>query len=238
MLLSYAPDITTTHPTLVTAVIRADRITATADVSSRLPPLEAAARRRLDTGQISEFPEIRAWRHAFSVMGLKPTQYRCAAESLLRRLEKSGNLPSIHPLVDLCNHVSISLAVPIAVFDLTHIASALTVRPAEGSEHYLAFNGETEQPEPGEVIFADNAGEAHARRWTNRQSARSAIRETSSDVLIVAEALHDDAHDSLSMLLTMLTTAIRETWGSHMEGELILEGERQSVPGTPHRLLE
>ncbi|WP_211222664.1 phenylalanine--tRNA ligase beta subunit-related protein [Gulosibacter molinativorax] len=132
---------------------------------------------------------------------------------------------------------SVALAVLIAVFDLTHIDGALTVRQAAGSEHYLAFN-ETEQPEPGEVIFADNAGEAHARRWTNRQSARSAIRETSSDALIVAEALYDDAHDSLSMLLTMLTTAIRETWGSHIEGELIFESERQSMPGTPHRLLE
>ncbi|MFT4219133.1 MAG: phenylalanine--tRNA ligase beta subunit-related protein [Microbacterium sp.] len=224
MLLSYAPEITATHPSLVTAVIMADQITATADVSGRLPPLEAAALRRLECGPISEFPEIRAWRRAFSVMGLKPTQYRCAAESLLRRLDKSGNLPRIHPLVDLCNHISISLAVPIAVFDLAHVTGTLTVRQADGSERYLAFNGDTEQPEPGEVIFADEAGEAHARRWTNRQSARSAIRATSSDVLIVAEALHNDARGTLSALLTTLTAALPETWGSHIESQLMIAG--------------
>jgi DNA/RNA-binding domain of Phe-tRNA-synthetase-like protein len=36
-------------------------------------------------------------------MGLKPTQYRCAPEALLRRLRKEGTLPPLHPLVDLCN---------------------------------------------------------------------------------------------------------------------------------------
>lgn len=221
MLLSYASEITTAHPSLVTGVVQADRITATADVSDRLPRLEATARRRLEATPISELPEIQAWRRAFSAMGLKPTQYRCAAESLLRRLDKTGSLPSIHPLVDLCNHVSVSLAVPIAVFDLAEVTGALTVRKAQGVERYLTFSGETEHPEPGEVIFADDAGEAHARRWTNRQSARSAIRDATSDVLIVAEAIHDDARDTISSLLTALTTAISETWGSTTESELI-----------------
>lgn len=222
MLLSYAPEITAAHPSLVIAVVQADRITPTADVSDRLPHLEAVARQRLDAGQISELPEIQAWRRAFSAMGLKPTQYRCAAESLLRQLDKAGSLPSIHPLVDLCNHVSVSLAVPIAVFDLAEVSGTLTVRRARGAERYLTFSGETEHPEPGEVIFADDAGEAHARRWTNRQSARSAIRDTTSDVLIVAEALHDDARDALSSLLTTLTSAISETWGSTVEHELMI----------------
>ncbi len=49
----------------------------------------------------SELEEIQAWRRAFARMGLKPTQYRCAAESLLRRFRKEGALPRIHPVVDL-----------------------------------------------------------------------------------------------------------------------------------------
>jgi DNA/RNA-binding domain of Phe-tRNA-synthetase-like protein len=48
-------------------------------------------------------------------MGLKPTQYRCAAESLLRRYRKERFLPRIHPLVDLCNAISLAFAIPVAV---------------------------------------------------------------------------------------------------------------------------
>lgn len=118
----------------------------------------------------SELPEIQAWRRAFAQLGLKPTQYRCASESLLRRFRKEGRLPALHPLVDLCNAVSLAFAVPVAVLDVAQITGPLKVRYATGTETYLTFASETEHPAEGEVIFADQAGHAHARRWTNRQS--------------------------------------------------------------------
>jgi hypothetical protein len=74
------------------------------------------AQSRLQAGAESELPAIQAWRRAFARMGLKPTQYRCASEALLRRLRKEGTLPPLHPLVDLCNAVSVAYAVPVAVF--------------------------------------------------------------------------------------------------------------------------
>lgn len=123
-------------------------------------------------------------------MGLKPTQYRSAAEALLRRLRQHGELPAINPLVDLGNAVSVATALPIAVLDLTKICGALQVRPADGDERYDTFRGDVEHPEAGEIIFADDARRAHARRWTNRQSAYSAVGPTSRDVLFVIEAQH------------------------------------------------
>ena len=145
-------------------------------------------------------------------LGLKPTQYRCAAESLLRRFRKEGGLPRLHPLVDLCNAVSLAFAIPVAVLDAAEVAWPLEVRYARGDEDYLTFGGETEHPAPGEVIFADQAGQAHARRWTNRQSGRSAVRDTTSTVLIVAEALHDDAAEDVPELIAVLSTVIGEAW--------------------------
>jgi DNA/RNA-binding domain of Phe-tRNA-synthetase-like protein len=145
-------------------------------------------------------------------MGLKPTQYRCAAESLLRRFRKEGSLPGLHPLVDLCNAVSVAFAVPVAVLDADQIAWPLEVRYASGDEDYLTFGGEVEHPAPGEVIFADRAGQAHARRWTNRQSGRSAVSPATSTVLIVAEALHEGAAVTIPELVKTLTAEISTTW--------------------------
>src|SRR5439155_1228265 len=73
------------------------------------------------------------------------------------------------------------------------LAGGIEVRRAAGTEDYLTFGGETEHPAPGEVIFADEAGRAHARRWTNRQSAWSGVTGQTSAALIVAEALHPSA---------------------------------------------
>jgi DNA/RNA-binding domain of Phe-tRNA-synthetase-like protein len=175
-------------------------------------PFLARASERLAGSTESEFPEIAAWRRAFSRMGLKPTQYRCASEALLRRYRTDGVLPPIHPLVDLCNAVSLAFAIPIAVFDLAGVTGDLTVRHATGTETYLTFGGTTENPDMGEVIFADDAGNAHARRWCNRQSALSAIRPTTHDVLIVSEAMHEHGDQDVTDLHGSLLAALPPGW--------------------------
>jgi DNA/RNA-binding domain of Phe-tRNA-synthetase-like protein len=200
-------------PALVPAVLYADGITSDAPVGPAADRFAAIAKWRLAAvAAESELPEIQAWRRAFAQMGLKPTQYRCASESLLRRFRKEGSLPRLHPLVDLCNAVSLAFAVPVAVLDAAAIAGPLEVRYATGDESYLTFAGEIEHPSAGEVIFADQAGQAHARRWTNRQSGLSAVRDSTARTLIVAEALHDSAPADMAELIAALTAEIQAAW--------------------------
>jgi DNA/RNA-binding domain of Phe-tRNA-synthetase-like protein len=210
MYFQHAADLWRDFPALVPGVLYAEGITA--DAAPGTEHLTATAKERLADGPESEFPEIQAWRRAFARMGLKPTQYRCAAESLLRRFRKEGSLPPLHPLVDLCNAVSLAFAVPVAVLDADQVTWPLEVRYASGDEDYLTFGGEVEHPAPGEVIFADQAGQAHARRWTNRQSGRSAVSPATNSVLIVAEALHEGAATTIPELIKTLTTEVSTTW--------------------------
>lgn len=215
------------HPDLVATAIAATGITPTADVDALVAQFIASAQARLAGGTESDLPEIKAWRQTFTKMGLKPTQYRCASEALLRRLRKEGDLPRIHPLIDLCNAVSVAYAIPVGVFDLDHVAGHLEVRHATGDEDYLTFANTTEHPEPGEVIFADAAHQAHARRWSNRQSGRSAVRQETSRVLIVAEALHGTASEDVPALMKTLSDAVAEAWGVTVKAGVVSARERQ-----------
>lgn len=199
MRLQHHPDVRADHPGLAVGTLQATGITPELPVD--LEKFVARATRRLADGPESEFPEIQAWRRAFAKMGLKPTQYRCASESLLRRLRKEGTLPRIHPVIDLCNAVSVAYAIPVAVLDVAKISGSLEVRHARGDEKYVTFAGTVENPNPGEVIFADEDGQAHARRWTNRQSGHSAVSATTSDVLIVSEGLHATAAEDVRLLI-------------------------------------
>jgi len=198
---------------LVAGVLYVEGITRDAPAGPAADRFAAMAKSRLAAvAAESELPEIQAWRRAFAAMGLKPTQYRCASESLLRRFRKEGSLPGLHPLVDLCNAVSLAFAVPVAVFDVSAVTGPLEVRYATGDEEYLTFAGDVEHPAPGEVIFADDAGQAHARRWTNRQSGRSGVRDSTTRALIVAEALHDSAPADIAELVAALTAEIQAAW--------------------------
>lgn len=182
--------------------------TATAPGAGGAPGVAAHTARasaRLSGATESEFPEVLAWRRAFSRMGLRPTQYRCASESLLRRLRKDGELPRIHPVVDLCNAVSAACAVPVAALDADRITGPLLeVRPARGDEHYTTFAGGTEHPAPGEITYVDSAGRAHARRWTHRQSGHSAVGAHTRRILVVTEALHEGGADLVPQVLATI----------------------------------
>jgi DNA/RNA-binding domain of Phe-tRNA-synthetase-like protein len=219
---SHSDELWRDFPQLAPGVLLAEGITLDrGDVDARISTLTLSAQARIASASESELPEIHAWRRAFAKMGLKPTQYRCASEALLRRLRKEGSLPSLHPLIDLCNAASMAFAVPVAVFDVAKIEGSLEVRQATGAETYQTFSGEVEKPEPGEVIFADQAGNAHARRWTNRQSGLSAVRDETRAVLIVAEALHDTAAADIARLTTALAEAIATTWSTSPTSALL-----------------
>ena len=210
----HSGDLWRDFPLLVPAVLYVQGFNPAADSGPAADRFAAVAKARLaSVSAEGELPEIQAWRRAFAAMGLKPTQYRCASESLLRRFRKEGCLPSLHPLVDLCNAVSLAYAIPVAVFDVAAITGPLLeVRYATGQEIYLTFAGDIEHPAPGEVIFADQAAHAHARRWTNRQSGRSAVRDSTATALIVAEALHDQAPHDIAHLAAALAAELRSLW--------------------------
>ncbi len=220
MYFQHSSEIWRDFPELVPGVLFAEGIHADVSVGSQIARFNAVASERLATGPESELPEIQAWRRAFSRMGLKPTQYRCASEALLRRFRKDGALPQLHPLVDLCNAISLAFGVPVAALDVSQIAGYIEVRYATGDERYQAFSGEMEHPDAGEVIFADAIGQAHARRWTNRQSALSAVRDSTASVLIVAEAMHAAAPTDVERLVATIADELEKAWSIRTEAHV------------------
>ena len=160
---------------------------------------------------LAEIPAVAAWRRAFSAFGVKPTQYRSAIESLLRRLTKKGDIPSISTLVDIGNLVSIRHRLPIALLDRAHIAGVTTVHFAGGDERFTDLgSSETIRPQPGEIVFTDEEAVVSARRWCWRQSAESATRPETTDVLITVEGHHEGADADVAAALGDLRRLLAE----------------------------
>ncbi|HEU4541067.1 MAG TPA: phenylalanine--tRNA ligase beta subunit-related protein [Jiangellaceae bacterium] len=164
---------------------------------------------RLASTAIGDLPSIAAWRRVFTRFGAKPTQYRCAAEALLRRLAKHGDIPAISTLVDIGNLVSIRYAMPVAVVDLAGITGMTTVQFAAGDEVFTDLGSSASvHPEPGEVIFADEARRVSARRWCWRQSAQSATSDATVEALIIVEGHHDAAAPDVKAATDDITTLL------------------------------
>lgn len=56
---------------------------------------------------------LSAWRDVFMRFGAKPKRTPCSADALRKRALRDGTMPSIDPVVDLYNAVSIRYAVPV-----------------------------------------------------------------------------------------------------------------------------
>lgn len=171
---------------------------------------------KLGDTPLSQIPALSAWRSAFSRFGVEPTKYRSAPESLLRRLTKKGNIPSINLLVDLGNLVSIRYALPIAVFDTRQIQGSLRVKVAGGQERFTVLSqalDAIEHPEPGEVIFVDETGLIFSRRWCWRQSEGSAAQPDTTEVIITVEAQHAGGQAAVEAALADLLGLLGEYAG-------------------------
>lgn len=197
----YHGDILEHFPDVRGSVIHATGLTNEPSSSALVDAYEqeqAAVKKRIGDTPLSEIPSLAAWRRVFSAFGVKPTQYRNAAESLLRRLTKKGDIPSINTLVDIANLVSIRYSLPVAVFDQSQVSGGTTVRFADGSERFTDLGSDdVSHPETGEVIFVDEEGLVSARRWCWRQSHQSAAGQRTAEAVITVEGHHDGAEEDV-----------------------------------------
>jgi DNA/RNA-binding domain of Phe-tRNA-synthetase-like protein len=218
----YDPAVIARFPGVVGGVIVANvrNGPASASLARDLAGEVVAARERLAGTPLSEVPSLSAWRRVFRGFGVDPTQYRSAAEALLRRITKGDDLPSINALVDVANLVSIRFALPVAVF----------VRLADGDEAWADLGGSaSEHPDPGEVIFVDDARQVSARRWCWRQSRASAARDDTTRILVTVEGHHDGAPVEVPAALGELAALLEAHAGAGIVQRAILGAGRPSL---------
>lgn len=209
---SYHPDVLAGFPTIRAGVVYATGLAngpSPDGLRQAYRAEQVAALARFGGTPMSDIPSIVAWRRAFSTFGVKPTQYRNAAEALIRRLTKTGDIPSINTLVDMANLVSIRYGLPVAAMDQARVAGSTTVCFATGDELFRDLGrSQTTSPEPSEVIFVDQAGAVSARRWCWRQSAGSATGPGTVEALFTVEGHHEGAGNDVARATHDLVTLL------------------------------
>lgn len=164
---------------------------------SLLREAEAAARAALADAPLEHLPHIAAWREAYRAFGAKPSRTRNSLEALMRRA--SAGLPRVNRLTDTYNAISVLHRIPIGGEDPAHYQGAARLVRAQGDEPFVTTAaGEeiTEFPDPGEVVWCDDAG-VTCRRWNWRQCRRTQLTDHTTDCLFILDALDPLDDDAL-----------------------------------------
>lgn len=208
------PDVFALRPDYRVLLIAVDGIVpGPSDEASEqvLRAAEQAARQALAAQPVDQLPHVTAWREAYRGFGAKPQRTRNSLEALLRRA--GSGLPRVNRLTDIYNAVSVSHQIPLGGEDLARYVGAPQLVRATGAEAFATTaNGEpvTEHPEPGEVVWRDDAG-VTCRRWNWRQTTRTQLREDTTAALFILDALDPLADDALHAAADDLLTHVART---------------------------
>jgi len=220
----YSADLLARFPTVVAGAAFALGIDNSSDERAAEGPLRAqeqVVRAQFASVPLSSHPHISSWRSAYSSFGVKPTQYRCAVEALLRHVIKGGTVPHINKLVDLCNYVSMKHALPVAAYDLDRISGPVEVRFARGDEPFLPlYATEVEYPLPGEVVYTDDEG-ALSRRWAWRQADRAKTTLATTNALLTTEGVNDIEASAIKAAMEELVSLVQEYCGGQVSWSLV-----------------
>jgi DNA/RNA-binding domain of Phe-tRNA-synthetase-like protein len=158
---------------------------------------EDAAREALRDRPADQLPHVAAWRDAYRAFGAKPQRTRNSLEALLRRVP--SGLPRVNRLTDVYNAVSVLHQLPVGGEDLTRYTGRPRLVRATGSEPFdtVADGADVvEYPEPGEVVWRDDAG-VTCRRWNWRQARRTQLSDDTTTALFILDALDPMPLDAL-----------------------------------------
>lgn len=186
---------------------------------ARLRAAEEGMRSTLTTETLLDDVRIAAWRDSFRAMGVKPTKYRPSMEAMARRIVRGGTLPTINKAVDAGNIVSVERIVPIGCHALDEVLEPLELRRASGSEIFVPFGSDQpEQPEPGEIIFAEG-NKVLTRRWCWRQATHTSTLPTSRRIAINVDALPPVTFEDVKEICLQLINLVKTLCGGqHVYG--------------------
>ena len=171
---------------------------------------EQAAREALGDTPPDALPHVAAWRDAYRAFGAKPQRTRNSLEALFRRASGS-RLPRVNRLTDIYNAISIVHQLPVGGEDIDRYVGAPRLVRASGEESFDTMADGTavvELPEPGEVVWCDDAG-VTCRRWNWRQARRTQLREDTTTALFILDALEPMTDEELRVAADDLVLHLR-----------------------------
>lgn len=170
--------------------------------------------------QITEIPEVKAYRGFFKQMGADPSSYRPGPEYLLRRA-LDDRFPSANNLVDSCLLTSVEHMISGGVYDLKNIKGEVRTTLAGSSEQpFQLIDGRKLAPKPGEIVLRD--AQRILSAYTLGDSKAAKITFGTSTALVVLWNAPGIPKENMERAVESLTLYLRKFCGGHVDEKKIV----------------
>jgi DNA/RNA-binding domain of Phe-tRNA-synthetase-like protein len=196
---------------------------------------EAALRSRFTEETLKTHPTVVAWQEAHRLFGSNPNKFQPSMQALAKRVVKGGSLPSINPLVDAYNVVSLRHLLPAGGEDMDRCEGSIQLAVAEGGEAFVELGSTENDPAlSGEVIYRDDAG-AIVRKFNWREADRTKLTDRTLHAILVLESLRPE--EPLEQALAYLQSLVADHAGGTVE-TFVLDATQRTVDLTSNKSWE
>ncbi len=141
---------------------------------------------------VVNIPKLKKSRDAYKKLGIDPSRYRLATESLIRRIVKNKGLYKINDIVDLGNILSIKTLRSVCVVDLDKIKGDIFITQGLNTDVYEGINrgiiNITNMP-----VYQDDLGNFGT---PTSDTIRTAVSDTTTKILIMIICFGQDNEDN------------------------------------------
>jgi DNA/RNA-binding domain of Phe-tRNA-synthetase-like protein len=158
----------------------------------------------------ADIPGVAENRGMFHRLGVDPTKTRPSSEALLRRTLQGKGLPSIHPVVDVCNLASLEHQFSLGLYDRDLVRNAVFARVGRVGEGYEGIRKGTVNLS-NRLLLADDDGPFGA---PTSDSARTQVTPGTTAILAVVFCPAERRSDELSAMLGRLADLLGRYCGA------------------------
>jgi DNA/RNA-binding domain of Phe-tRNA-synthetase-like protein len=190
------------------------------EISSFVDEVVAAVRQRAVRDLITSDPVYAGFRELHKSFEVPTRKLFSASETLIRYVEKRGDIPRIGPLVDVYNAVSLETKLSLGAHDLAAVSGGIAVRLTTGAERYHPVGAAEPEPvRPGEYCYIDGDGTGSPEvicRLEVRQSEKTKVTPATRDVFLIVQGNAATPPDSVQAGHDRLTALLQRFFGGEI----------------------
>ena len=161
------------------------------------------------------------YREAFFKLGINPNKYQCSVEAMFTRISKGKRIPSINPLVNLNNAISLKYTLPMGTHDLSKSNLDIEMRYSNENDTFIPMGLEEEEKlDVGEVVYAVG-NQVRTRRWTWRQSNEGKIDENTSYVFFPIDGFKGINDEKVNQAMEELKSQLKENFNCEIVSGIV-----------------
>lgn len=166
----------------------------------------------LEGGTVKDIKELEIYREALKLYNINPAKYPCSIEAILTRVLKKGEFPSLSPIVDLCNYISLKYRIPIGVHDIDTLDDDLVVRLSDQEDCINEENNiGSDILKIGEPVYVCG-NSVRTRRWMWRQMPAGRVDENSTNFVIPIDGFVSNKN-TVEAAMKELVELVKECFG-------------------------